>query len=319
MHNQQSLAALEGVSIIIPTYQGAAYLDQTLSALRSQDYPAPLEIVAIDSGSTDGSLALLQKYDASITAIPNEHFSHGYSRNLGIRKAQYPILVFLSQDALPVGTDWLRKLVETVNEPGVGAAYARQVPHAEATPLETFFHLELYPPRSMLYRSIDSASVPLDRIFFSNVCSIARREVCLAHLFDETLIMSEDQAFSKALLTAGYNIAYNADVWVIHSHKYDLKTLFRRNFDSAYSLCGVSEDTWRYVVGKGLRYIFDETVYVIRERQWRWLLFIPVYESTRILGRVLGRYADRMPLRWRETLSLHRQYWLRDLPDSSTP
>lgn len=312
--------ASPAVSIIIPTYQGARYLAETLPAIRTQAYPGPVEIVAIDSSSTDGTRALLDQYGCVVEVIPQSRFSHGYARNLGVARATGAVCVFLSQDALPVGTGWLTGLVAAVADEPVGAAYCQQLPRPAATPFERYFHAALYPGRGALYRpeglrgavpSATSAEAPLAAMFFSNVCSVARRAICQRFPFDETLIMSEDQAFAKALLKAGYQTVYTADVQVIHSHHYDLKTLFRRNFDSAYSLRGVAGDTASGQAGRGLRYILGEAGYVLRCGKPWWLAYLPIYEAVRIAGRLAGASADRLPRRWRVAMSLHRGYWAR--------
>lgn len=299
------------VSIIIPTYQGAGYLDSLLSTLYAQAFSDRMEIIAVDSASTDNTVPILEQYGATVIPISQEEFTHGYARNLGVRKAQAPIVVFMSQDALPVGFNWLERLIGLLDDPSIGAAFVRQLPRPDATPLEAFFHNQLYPAQSRVYAIHPGDPIPIDKIFFSNVCSVARRELCLAYPFDERLIMSEDQAFARALLEAGYRTYYSAEVAVIHSHHYSLWALFRRNFDSAYSLRGISQDTWSYTARKGIAYILNEIAYLVARRQWRWLPLVPVYEATRILSRILGKYADRLPYRWRVKFSLHRGYWER--------
>jgi rhamnosyltransferase len=297
------------VSVIMPTHQGGGQLARTLQALRAQRYDGMVEFVAVDSGSTDGTCALLREYGATLLSIRREHFSHGYVRNLGVQCAQFPIVVFLSQDAVPVGTDWLRTLVAPLQDGAFAATYARQMARSDATSLERFFHLQCYPDRSSVYRITTDGPTPLDAIFFSNVCSAAQREFCLAFPFDETLIMSEDQAFAKALLAAGYQTYYNAAAMVTHSHHYDIKTLLRRNFDSAYSLRTIADDTFPHVAGKGIRYVLEELRYLLSQRAWRWLMYAPIYEFTRSLGWVLGRYAERLPDRLCKRLSLRPGYW----------
>lgn len=302
------------VSIIIPTYQGAAYLPATLAAIREQDYPSSVEIVAVDSESTDGTPEILRAHGAAVYSIPQRYFTHGYSRNIGVGLAHGEALVFLSQDALPVGPSWLRTLIAPLADQTLGAVYARQIARPDATPLEEYFHLALYPPRTKRYHVSPGESTALNRIFFSNVCSAARRDLCAAYPFDETLIMSEDQAFARALLLGGYDTLYTADACVIHSHHYSLATLFRRNFDSACSLRGVSEDGALSVARQGLGYIARETAFVVQQRRWRWLVAIPPYEAARIAGRIAGRFADRLPLGWRIRFSLHRAFWTRETP-----
>ncbi len=304
------------VSIVIPTYQGSRYLAETLTAIRAQHYPASVEIIAVDSESTDNTRDLLNQFGAVVLSIPQRTFTHGYSRNVGVRAAQHPLIVFMSQDALPVGVDWLNTLVRALDDstckPAIGAVYARQIARPDATPLETYFHLTQYPARATRYRLSADENVSLDKIFFSNVCSAAHRDLCLTHPFDEQIIMSEDQAFALSLLKAGFQTRYVPEAQVIYSHPYDLRTLFRRNFDSAYSLRGITQDGWLVTIRKALSFIIGEVGYVIRRGEWRWLLRIPAYEAARISGRLLGRHADRLPIRWRGTLSLHRSYWTRE-------
>src|SRR5688500_4367693 len=99
------------VSICLPTYQGAAYLRRLLPAIASQrtsegvlaQASGFLEVIAIDSSSQDDSVELLRTHGAQVEVIPHAHFRHGATRNRIASKARGEFLVFLSQDALPVG------------------------------------------------------------------------------------------------------------------------------------------------------------------------------------------------------------------------
>ena len=59
---------------------------------------------------------------------------------------------------------------------------------------------------------------------------------CSGIPFDEDLIMSEDQQFSRDVIAAGHAVVYQPQSVVVHSHNYSLATCFRRYFDSVYSL-----------------------------------------------------------------------------------
>lgn len=298
------------VSIIIPTFQGAKWLEQNLPVIFSQDYEGEIELVAIDSSSTDGTRDLLQAHGAKVWTIPQTQFSHGYARNLGVQYASHSTIVFMSQDVLPTSNRWLRELAGLLEaDERIAAAHIRQITRPDATPLERFFHEQMYPPTRKIFSLREGEPVTLDKIFFSNVCSITHRDLCLRFPFDEKLIMSEDQAYAKALLKAGYAVLYEGSLSVVHSHHYDPISLFRRNFDSAYSLLNITEETSSDLVGAGIRFTWAEIKYLIREREWRWLLAVPVYESARGMGRLLGRRADRMPNWLRKRLSLHSMYW----------
>lgn len=305
------MEALPLVSIVLPTYQGAAYLEETLAALNSQKFAPGFEIVAIDSQSKDDTPHLLREAGARVYSIPQSEFGHGKTRNFGVRKARGEIIVFLSQDAMPVGRDWLQQLVEVVQNPRVGAAFARQLPRSDATPLERFFHNTIYPAKGTTTRLRPGQPLSVSNVFFSNVCSAARRELCLRFPFDETVIMSEDQLFSRDLLQNGFSIVYAPQAQVVHSHHYDLRALFKRNFDSGYSLRSFPGEPATKQAGRAISFLTRETRFLAREKQFGWLLYLPLYELVRFFALLSGTQAERLPMRARLACSLHTAYWKR--------
>lgn len=306
------------VSVVLPTYQGASFLKETLPALFSQNFPQGFEVVAIDSSSSDGTPRLLQEAGARFFSIPQSQFGHSKTRNFGVHEARGEIIVFLSQDALPVGSDWLQILVDTVQNPRVGAAFARQLPRADATPLERFFHQTFYPQQGSTTRgnAREDQPLPLQKLFFSNVCSVARRDVCLRFPFDETLIMSEDQLFSRALLQSGLDIVYQPAAQVVHSHHYNLSALWKRNFDSGYSLRNVSGESASQSLARAASFLNREIRFLAREKQFAWLLYLPLYEAVRFLALLSGTQAERLPPNVRIACSLHNSYWKQKLQSS---
>lgn len=299
------------VSIVLPTYQGVAYLEETLAAVNAQEFDPGFEIVAIDSSSSDGTPEILRRAGARVYSIPQSEFGHGKTRNFGVREARGEIIVFLSQDALPVGGDWLQKLVEVVQNPRVGAAFARQLPRPKATPLERFFHNTIYPAKGSTARQRPGQPLSVGNVFFSNVCSAARRELCLRFPFDESVIMSEDQLFSRDLLQNGFSIVYAPQACVIHSHHYDLRALFKRNFDSGYSLRSFPGEPPTKQAGRAIAFLTREVRFLAREKQFTWLLYLPLYEFVRFFALLSGTQAERLPMRARLACSLHTSYWKR--------
>ena len=89
------------VSVIIPVYNGGNDLKQLIKTLKEQKKVKQIEIIAIDSGSTDGSVEFLKEEEIDLTEIPNSDFSHSGTRNLGVKKASGNILLFMTQDAFP--------------------------------------------------------------------------------------------------------------------------------------------------------------------------------------------------------------------------
>ncbi len=100
------------MSVAIPVYNGARYLDEVLRAVRSQEVDREVEIVVIDSGSTDGSLEIAERHGARIHSIPKSEFSHGGTRNLAMQMAAGEHVAFITQDATPAHDGWLAALLE---------------------------------------------------------------------------------------------------------------------------------------------------------------------------------------------------------------
>lgn len=297
------------ISILLLTLNGGERLRECLVAIRSQQCPEPFEILAIDSGSTDQTPATLKAFADRVVSIPPAEFGHGRTRNLAARMAQGDWLVYLSQDAVPVGPHWLATLTNPLREPTVAAAFGRQVPPADVGPIETFFLNFTYPPHAFEQSKLRTVKGGIGRIFFSNVNAAINRSVLLAHPFPDNVIMSEDQAFGRAALEAGFTVRYEPAAAVQHGHRYTLGQLFRRNFDSGYSLREISGDSWRNVVALGLGYIRAEMAYLWKNGHAGLIPYAVLYEITKSAGFASGRLGHRLPLGLRRTLSLHRRHW----------
>ncbi len=110
------------VSAIVPVYNGERFLGEALDSILDQDY-APLEVIVVDDGSTDGSLAVAESRDVRI--IRRERGGPGAARNAGVEAAGGDLLAFLDQDDA-----WLpgkvRKQVDVLRErPEAGFVYGR--------------------------------------------------------------------------------------------------------------------------------------------------------------------------------------------------
>src|SRR5580765_4331086 len=95
------------VSVVVPTLNGGAELAELLSALARQTLPSgPFEIVAADSGSTDGTRERLVSAGAKVIDVPRGTFDHGATRDLAISQSTGAIVVLIVQDALPGSDGW---------------------------------------------------------------------------------------------------------------------------------------------------------------------------------------------------------------------
>jgi rhamnosyltransferase len=216
------------VSVVIPTRNGARTLPGVLQALARQTLAGEAEVVAVDSGSTDGTLRLLEGRVDRLLQVSPESFNHGATRNLGIGASRGELVALLVQDAEPAGEEWLAELVKPlVEEPAVAGSFARQQPRPGASAL-TLHYLADWAGCSEAPRlhSLAGAAeferlTPVERLArctFDNVSSCLRRAVWESHPLPVVEI-AEDVAWAKAVLLAGHKLAYAPRAVVLHSHE----------------------------------------------------------------------------------------------------
>lgn len=298
----------EEISIVIPVLNAEAFLPALIEAIASQSLE-PAEIILVDSGSSDGTRSLAAGYE-EVRLVSIADFTHGKARNLGVRMAIGRILVFMSQDALPFDRYWLEELVDPLYNSGAGASYSRQVPKESASPMERLFLHTRFPKEARLLRNRrGNGELSFEEVFFSNVSSAVRKHLLEECPFDEDLIMSEDQKLSKDLLEKGHIVAYASRSIVVHSHEYTLSEVFKRYFDSAYSLDQIfASHTLKTSAAIGLSYLWGEFDYILH-RHPSWIPYYMLYTVAKTLGTVAGHWAPFMPRPMLRRLSLHSYHW----------
>jgi rhamnosyltransferase len=224
------------VSIVIPTFNGGTRLRLVLEAIARQRAGFPVEIIVVDSGSTDGSAEWLATRPLTLVQIALDEFDHGETRNLGIERSRGDFVVLLVQDATPTTDTWLTALVAPLQQdPRLAGTFARQVPRPDASPLTKHYLSQWVAaqaePRVVFVPSQSTYDgwSPMERFehcVFDNVCACLRRSVWEHHKFPPTPI-GEDLAWAREVLLAGYGLAYVPDAVVEHSHDrsawYELK------------------------------------------------------------------------------------------------
>ena len=88
------------VSVIIRTYNEGLYITNLLRAIKQQEYPN-IEIILVDSESTDDTVKLAEQYCDKIVGIKKSDFTFGYSLNKGIENSTGDFLVLVSAHTEP--------------------------------------------------------------------------------------------------------------------------------------------------------------------------------------------------------------------------
>ncbi len=234
---------IRSISVLIPTFQGIEFLERALQALASQRIDLPWDLLAIDSGSTDGTWELLGRFAERFPVpfrrqrIDPVEFDHGDTRNLLASRSTGDLLVYLTQDAIPMGDRWLATLAANFDEDAVAAAYCRNVPRPDADFLTKLFCAN--DPGYDLGRRvarIDDWTYYRERMTpqarrilynFNDVASAIRRELWELHPFPRTSF-GEDVLMARALLEAGHEVVYDDEATVEHSHDYPPDVLRER-------------------------------------------------------------------------------------------
>jgi glycosyltransferase involved in cell wall biosynthesis len=229
------------VSVVIPTLDAGPEFAAVLRRLREQRGVAEIEIVAVDSGSTDGTLALCREFGVLVEPCAGTTFNHGRARSQGARRARGEFLVFMSQDAYPVGTDALARMVRWLAaDATIAVASGREVPRSDAD-LFSCWQLWYFNER-ILGHGCDTA-VGLDRDALAALPPAGRRRAAQVNnvfccvrrsAFEQVgvrpLPFAEDLDFGLRVLAAGHRIGFMPTVAVVHSHhrpsSYHLRRLF---------------------------------------------------------------------------------------------
>ncbi len=228
------------VSVVIPTLDGGERLMDVLDCVKAQVLSAPFEILVIDSGSSDGTLERMEA-DPRIMVhrIDKSAFGHGRTRNLGVELTSGDYVAFLTQDALPVGDNWLADLVIALDHyPMAAGAFGRHVALPDADPFtkrdmdahfRQFLDLPLIHARDTDPARWATGDVGWRQIlhFYSDNSSILRRSVW-KEIPMRDVAYGEDQLFARDIVEAGYQKIYVPSSVVEHSHDYDADETYER-------------------------------------------------------------------------------------------
>jgi rhamnosyltransferase len=274
------------ISIVLRTKNEGKLLRKTLDLIGEQDYLPPPELIIIDSGSTDDTLAIASRQDGlRVLKLPANEFTYGRALNTGIRASGGEVIVALSAHAFPCGKHWLERLVSHFDDPKVAGVYGRQLPHEDAWPSVKRDYLEFYGQQLRIQSDADN---PND-YRFSNSASAIRRSLWERHPFDEGLPYCEDREWARSMLMRGYKILYEPSAAVYHSHNESPLVVYRRCRQEMLARKLLHEEQWDnhlqwYRIWA--RSVAADLSFIRRDGQHKkWFLWVLLYRLFWALGR----------------------------------
>jgi 2-polyprenyl-3-methyl-5-hydroxy-6-metoxy-1,4-benzoquinol methylase/glycosyltransferase involved in cell wall biosynthesis len=223
------------VSVVIPTKNGGEDFRRVLATIANQKGFRQIEIIVVDSGSTDKTVDLADQFAAKVIKILPEEFTHSYARNLGARHASGQYLLFTVQDALPPSDSWLHELFSVIKNNQVVAVSCAEFPAASA---DLFYRAISW--NHYRFLEVDNA----DRLMskngaddhislrkngqLSDLACLISRDVFAQYEYKTDY--GEDLDLGLRLIRDGYSLAFLGSTRIIHSHNRPAYYYLKRSY-----------------------------------------------------------------------------------------
>jgi len=213
-------------SVVIRCYNEEQHIGRLLDGIQQQTIDQ-VEIIVVDSGSTDRTVDIAQHYPIKLVSIRPEEFSFGRSLNLGCQAASGEFIVIASAHVYPVYRDWLEQLLKPFADPGVALVYGKQRGNSVTKYSEHQIFATWFPEESNFNQA---------HPFCNNANSVIRRDLWQQVRYDESLTGLEDLDWAKRVMQSGYRIAYSAEAEIVHVHDETPQRIYNRYRREAIAL-----------------------------------------------------------------------------------
>jgi rhamnosyltransferase len=222
---------VSSASVIIRSQDSARTIGATFESVRRQT--VDVELIVIDSGSQDETLALAERYCDKLLRIPASEYMPGLALNRATEAAGGDVVVALSSHCALGRADWIALALAHYEDERVAAASGALTDH-HGTPLGE-------PLRQWLAAEDRGGGVgafarraSLDPAYaywgFSNHAASWRRSVWEQHRFDEGVVTLEDKEWAWRVLANGWTVVFDPALWVEQTHRWQIGAIpyFRR-------------------------------------------------------------------------------------------
>ena len=308
------------IDVIIPAYRPDDSF-QTLIGLLQEQTVKPHHIYVLQTMGEGDELMQPMNSDMTVHSVAKKDFDHGATRDYGARLAaegnqaasDRHYILFMTQDAVPANTHLIETLAKAFEDERTAIAYARQLAREGADVEEELTRVNNYPPQDQIKRKEDLERLGIKTYFCSDVCAmydrIAYEEV---GGFPGKVIFNEDEIFAAKSLKAGYDIRYEAQAVVIHSHNYSGVQYFKRYFD-----LGVSQADFSYIFNEyhaedeGIRLVKQTFRYLMKRKSYFDIPVLFYHSGMKLIGMKLGKMYRKLPDKIIMKCTSNKAYWKR--------
>ncbi len=278
----------QAVSVVMRSFNEAWAIGETIRQLFSQDFEGEIELVVVDSGSSDGSLEIIKEAKPTkLIQIPLGTYVPGVVLNRGAHETTHDWIIYLNADATPVGDNWLTNLLRPcLTGDRVGAAFSRQIPRPDCKAVFAHDYDRCFGP--------NRESTNWDH-FFSMVSCVTHRSIITQYPVREDLQYAEDDEWTRRLAQNGFGIIYAADSAVMHSHNYSLRQSYKRARGDALAMAaaGTTKPPTNTLLGWFADTLRD-TRWCLRHHRLGSLPYASAVRLAQRLGRRTGDAAGRI-------------------------
>jgi rhamnosyltransferase len=266
-------------SIIIRAFNEEKHIGKLIRGIKLQHTSHEVEIILVDSGSTDKTVQISEQEGAKIVHIKPEEFSFGYALNLGAEIAEGDILLFASAHVYPVYTNWIHKMLEQFSKDKVALVYGRQIGDENTKYSEHRIFAKWFPKNSNYNQHYP---------FCNNANTAIRKDLWKEQQYDENLTGLEDLAWAEQILAKGYHLVYESEAVIVHVHEETPKKVYNRYLREAIAFKRIrphaSFSFWNFINLTFLNIVSDY-FYAIKERVFlKNIAGIPIFRTLQFFG-----------------------------------
>lgn len=240
---------LPRLSIVIPGYNCAKTIEESLQACLNQDYPQDLyEIIFVDDGSEDNTKELVGKYP--VRYIFQKHSGPAKARNRGWKEAVGEIILFTDSDCVP-DKRWIKNLVKNFSDERVGAVGGSYGIKNQQNLLASCIHAEILWRHHKMHREVKTLG--------SYNLALHKEVLIKLNGFDETYLSSsgEDNDLCYRLLEKGYKLIFEPNALVYHYYPEKIFPYLRHQFWHGYWRVKLYKKHFRMVKGDDYSGLLD--------------------------------------------------------------
>jgi rhamnosyltransferase len=231
------------VSVVILTYNGGEKLKRVAALLRRQNVPAEVELIALDSGSTDGTVQDLRSAGFHIHTLARDNFAFGPVRDQAFALASGEIIVTQSQDVVPMDEEYLRLLTHDIMEGRADVVQGICSPPVDEDVFlwdrddSIFYFTTVERDYTRRYGPVGLSCTSL---------AISRAAWQATGFGDSPF--GEDKLLQRRLVEKGFRISRSPRPVAWHGHSYNLRSLAKRvlNEGVGWRSAGVRYPLWRF-------------------------------------------------------------------------